>query len=93
MIEEVKKNGKVILNECSKQQIVTLLCMWDTNYAKAENNSFTQMLGRCYKSKPWHAYAPIIYLHKDGKATTVNKHVCRDLAEFEEEQVMQALMK
>ena len=58
----VKENGNIDLNELSWKQLIALMNIWDTDYAKKENKSFSEMVKRCYKSRPWHENANIIYL-------------------------------
>lgn len=91
MIETIKKNGKLNINELSKKQVIALLNLWDTDYVKNENTSFSQMLTRCYKSTPWHENAPIIYIHADDKTVTTIKHAFYDLTEGEEEIILNAI--
>lgn len=88
----VKENGNIDFNELSWKQIVALLNVWDTDYAKKENISFSEMVKRCYKSRPWHEDANIIYLHKDNLRTTIVPHACYNLDEAEEE-IMLGLLK
>lgn len=40
-----KENGNIDVYELSWKQIIALLNMWNTNYAKRENTSFTEMVG------------------------------------------------
>lgn len=91
MIETIKKNGKVNISELSIKQVIALLNLWDTNYAKNENTSFSQMLKRCYKTTPWHENSSIIYVHADEKTATTIRHAFYDMTEAEEEKVMSAL--
>ncbi len=88
-----KENGSIDVNELSWKQIIALLNMWDTNDAKRENASFTEMLKRCYKSRPWHENANIIYLHRDNKKTTILPHACYNLDEAEEDMIFNLLKK
>lgn len=89
----VKALGNIDVNELSVKQVIALLNMWDSNYAKAENASFTQMLKRCYKSHPWHENSSIIYLHKDNNKTTIVHNGCYDLDEGETELIFNLLKK
>ena len=50
------------------------------------------MVKRCYKSRPWHENANIIYLHKGNMKTTIVPHACYNLDEAEEE-IMLGLLK
>lgn len=87
----VKSNGNIDVNELSWKQIIALLNMWDTNYARRENASFSEMVKRCYKPRTWHENANIIYLHKDNMKTTIIPHACKDLGEDEENLIFQLL--
>lgn len=89
----VKENGNIDFNELSWKQIVALLNVWDTDYAKKENISFSEMVKRCYKSRPWHENANIIYLHKDNNKTTIVHNGCYDLDEGETELIFNLLKK
>ena len=80
----VKENGNIDLNELSWKQVVALLNAWDSSFARNENTSFSEMVKRCYKSRPWHENANIIYLHRDNKKTTILPHACYNLDEAEE---------
>ena len=80
----VKANGNIELNELSWKQLIALMNIWNTDYAKKENKSFSEMVKRCYKSRPWHENANIIYLHKDNLRTTIVSHACYYLDEAEE---------
>ena len=91
MIEEIKSYGNVNLAALSAKQIIALLNLWDTNYAKKENASFSQMLSRCYQSRPWHKNAPINYIHADNKVVTTIQHAFFDLYEDEERNIVKAL--
>ena len=66
----VKENGNIDLNELSWKQVVALLNAWDSSFARNENTSFSEMVKRCYKSRPWHENSNIIYLHRDNKKNT-----------------------
>lgn len=88
-----KENGNIDVYELSWKQIIALLNMWNTNYAKRENTSFTEMVGRCYKPRTWHENANIIYLHKNNMKTTLVPHACKDLREDEEDLIFQLLKK
>lgn len=46
-----KENGNIDVNDLSWKQIIALLNMWDTDDAKRENASFTEMVERCYKPR------------------------------------------
>lgn len=65
----VKENGNIDLNDLSWKQLVALINIWDTDYAKKENVSFSEMVKRCYKSRPWNENANIIYLHRDNQSS------------------------
>lgn len=39
----VKENGKIELNELSWKQLVALMNIWNTDYAKKENKSFSEI--------------------------------------------------
>ena len=82
--ETVKANGNIELEDLSWKQLITLMNIWNTDYAKKENKSFSEMVKRCYKSRPWHENANIIYLHKDNLRTTIVSHACYYLDESEE---------
>ena len=88
-----KENGSIDVNDLSWKQIIALLNMWDTDDAKRENVSFTEMVERCYKSRPWHENANIIYLHRDNKKTTILPHACYNLDEAEENMIFNLLKK
>lgn len=66
---------------------------WNTDFAKKENISFSEMVKRCYKSRPWHENANIIYLHKDNLRTTIVPHACYYLDEAEENKMFDLLKK
>ena len=87
----VKENGNIDLNELSWKQIIALINVWDTDYAKKENVSFSEMVKRCYKSRPWHENANIIYLHRDNKKTTIVPHACYYLDKVEENTILDLL--
>ena len=89
----VKANGNIELNELSWKQLIALMNIWNTDYAKKENKSFSEMVKRCYKSRPWHENANIIYLHKNNMKTTLVPHACKDLREDEEALIFQLLKK
>lgn len=89
----VNGNGNIDLNELSWKQIIALINIWDTDYAKKENVSFSEMVKRCYKSRPWHENANIIYLHRDNQKTTIIPHACYHLNEAEENTVLDLLKK
>ena len=89
----VKENGSINVNDLSWKQILALLNMWDTDDAKRENASFTEMVRRCYKSRTWNENANIIYLHKGNMKATVVTHACKDLAEDEEHLIFRLLQK
>lgn len=88
----VKENGNIELDELSWKQLVALMNIWNTDYAQKENISFSEMVKRCYKSRPWHEDANIIYLHKDNLRITIVPHACYNLDEAEEE-IMLGLLK
>lgn len=89
----VKSNGNIELNELSWKQLVALLNVWDTYYARRENASFSDMIKRCYKSRPWHENANVIYLHEDNMKTTIVPHACYNLNEAEEKMMFDSLKK
>lgn len=89
----VKENGNIDLKELSWKQLVALLNIWDTNYAKKENISFSEMVKRCYKPCYWHEDANIIYLHKGDIKTTIVPPACYDLDEAEEEMMFNLFKK
>lgn len=89
----VKENGNIDLNDLSWKQLVALINIWDTDYAKKENVSFSEMVKRCYKSRPWHENANIIYLHRDNQKTTILPHACYNLNEAEENMIFNLLKK
>lgn len=89
----VKENGNIDLNELSWKQVVALLNAWDSSFARNENTSFSEMVKRCYKSRPWHENANIIYLHRDSKKTTILPHACYNLDEAEENMIFNLLKK
>ena len=89
----VKANGNIDLNELSWKQVVALLGAWDSSFARNENTSFSEMVKRCYKSRPWHENANIIYLHRDNKKTTILPHACYNLDEAEENMIFNLLKK
>lgn len=91
MIDSIKSNGRVNINELSKKQVIALVNLWSTDFAKEENDSFTMMLKRCYKSTPWHENAPMYYIHVDEKSATTILHAFFDMDEGEEEMVMKVL--
>lgn len=91
MINAIKKNGNININELSKKQIIALVNLWDSNSIKKENASFTEMLKRCYKSTPWHDSAPIFYIHADNQTASTLYHAFYDMNEGEEEMIMKAL--
>ncbi len=89
----VKENGNIELNELSWKQLIALMNIWDTDYAKKENISFSEMVKRCYKSRPWHENANIIYLHKGEMKTTIVPYACHDIDEAEENKFFDLLKK
>lgn len=91
MIDSIKRNGNVNINELSKKQVIALVSFWDTDFVKKENTSFTGMLKRCYKSTPWHENARMFYIHSDEKTATTIHHAFCDMNESEEEMVMKIL--
>lgn len=91
MINSIKSNGNVNINELSKKQVIALVELWGTDFAKKENASFTEMLKRCYKSTPWHENARMFYIHTDEKTTTTINHAFYDMNEGEEAMVMRIL--
>ena len=91
IIDSIKSNGKVNINELSKKQVIALMNLWDTNFAKKENTYFTWMLKRCYKSTPWNENAPMLYIHSDENTVTTIPHAFFDMDEGDEEMVMRIL--
>lgn len=92
MVETIKENGNIDINELSKAQLIALIAHWNCPDIYAENDSFSAMLKRCYKSKPWHEYSPIIYICNENKVITIG-HAFYHLNEKEEECVLNALKK
>lgn len=88
-----KENGNIDVKELSWKQIIALLNMWNTNDAKRENASFTEMVRRCYKPRTWNENANIIYLHKDNLRTTIVPHACYYLDDAEENIIFDLLKK
>ena len=39
----VKENGNIDLNELSWKQLIALLNVWNSDYARRENTSFSEM--------------------------------------------------
>lgn len=91
LIDSVKSNGNISINELSKKQVIALVCFWYIDSIKRENSSFTRMLERCYKSTPWHKNAPINYIHADGKTVSTFAHAFYDMTEGEEDMIMKVL--
>lgn len=89
----VKENGNINLNELSWKQVVALLNAWNSSFARNENTSFSEMVKRCYKSRPWHENANIIYLHRNNQKTTILPHACYNLDEAEEDMIFNLLKK
>ena len=89
----VSENGSINVNDLSWKQILALLNMWETDDAKRENASFTEMVRRCYKSRAWNENANIIYLHNGNMKATVVTHACKDLEEDEEHLIFRLLKK
>ena len=89
----VKENGNIDLNDLSWKQIMALLNMWDTDDAKRENASFTEMVRRCYKPRTWNENANIIYLNNGNMKATVVPHACKYLEEDEEHLIFRLLKK
>ena len=89
----VRANGNIDLNELSWKQLIALLNAWDSNFAKKENKSFSEMVMRCYKSSHWHENANIIYLHANELRTTIIPHACYYLDETEENIICDLLKK
>lgn len=88
LAKSVKENGNIELNELSWKQLIALMNIWHTNYAKKENISFSEMVKRCYKSRHWHENASIIYLHRNNMETTIVHHACYYLDEVEEKKCL-----
>ena len=94
ILEKIAKaNGNIELNELSWKQLIALMNIWNTDYAKKENKSFSEMVKRCYKPCTWNENANIIYLHKGNMKTTFVPHACKNLREDEEEHIFQLLKK
>jgi hypothetical protein len=93
LAKTVKENGNIDLNELSWKQVVALLGAWDSSFARNENTSFSEMVKRCYKSRPWHENANIIYLHRNNQKTTILPHACYNLDEAEEDMIFNLLKK
>ena len=88
-----KENGNIELEDLSWKQLIALMNIWDTDYAKKENKSFSEMVKRCYKSRPWNENAKIIYIHKDNLRTTIVSHACYYLDEAEENKMFDLLKR
>ena len=91
MLQSVKNQGKININELSQKQVITLVTMWAIPAIKKQVPSFTAMLDRCYKSSPWHENAPILYINTDEKTVTTFTHAFYDMTESEENTITQAL--
>lgn len=70
MVEIVKEQGKIKLEDLSVKQIIGLLSFWSIPEIKENNSSFSDLLERCYKSTPWHENSEILYI-KDEKNRNV----------------------
>lgn len=92
MVESIKQNGQVNLDELSAKQIIALVSLWDDAEVKNDNDSFSTMLKKCYKSDQWNENARIWYVYGDDAAVSIG-HAFRDLYDFEEENIMNALKK
>lgn len=89
----IKENGNIDVHELSWKQVVALLNAWNSNFARSENTSFSEMVKRCYKSRPWHENANIIYLHRNNQKSTIFPHACYNLDEAEEDMIFNLLKK
>ena len=89
----VKSNGNIDLNELSWKQLIALLNAWNSDFAKNENASFSEMVKRCYKPITWHEDANIIYLHKDNRRTTIISYTFFHFAEAEDKLIHALLTK
>lgn len=93
LIEDVKKQGKIKIDELSAKQIIALVSFWKIPEIKKQVRSFTEMIDRCYKSTPFHKNADIIYINTDEKTITSITHAFHDMFVEEEEMVMDAILK
>ena len=91
--ETVKSNGNIDLNELSWKQLIALLNAWNSDFAKEENASFSEMVKRCYKPIHWHEDANIIYLHKDNRRTTIISYTFFHFNEAEDKLIHDLLAK
>ena len=89
----VKSNGNIDLNELSWKQLIALLNAWNSDFAKNENASFSEMVKRCYKPITWHEDANIIYLHKDNRRTTMISYTFCHFDEEEDKLIHDLLAK
>lgn len=91
--ETVKSNGNIDLNELSRKQLIALMSAWNSDFAKEENASFSEMVKRCYKPIHWHEDANIIYLHKDNRRTTIISYTFFHFNEAEDKLIHDLLAK
>lgn len=91
MIEIIKEQGNIKLDELSVKQIIGLLNFWAIPAIKKDNSSFGNFLERCYRSTPWCENAIILYINKDGKTVTDIGHGFYDLSESEEKSIIEAI--
>ena len=82
-----------IVMACAFLGLIYVQIMYMENMVKMRNEQFSEMVKRCYKSRPWHENANIIYLHRDNKKTTILPHACYNLDEAEENMIFNLLKK
>ena len=61
------------------------------NIIKKENYSFSDMLKKCYKSKPWHENADILYVNEKNNSALNIEHAFYDMNEGEENELLNIL--
>lgn len=91
MTEIIKEQGSINLEELSKKQLLALVSIWSWNFIKKENTSFSDMVKKCYKSKPWHENATILYVHGDSVIDV--EHAFHDMYDSEECLIMDLLSR
>lgn len=91
--EIVTSDGNIDLNELSRKQLIALMSAWNSDFAKEENASFSEMVKRCYKPIHWHEDANIIYLHKDNRRTTIISYTFFHFNEAEDKLIHDLLAK
>ena len=82
-----------IVMACAFLGLIYVQMRYMENMVKMRNEQFSEMVKRCYKSRPWHENANIIYLHRDNKKTTILPHACYNLDEAEENMIFNLLKK